>query len=265
MPSTHRAGDDLRLLVDAADRAAAAQHLYVAVVPGTTLEAHSAFYSYPPILAQALSPLVGLPFLVLLVGWGIAATAGFLAVARLLGDRDRRVLVGVAISLPYVFPFAIALLEGNANAWFPLVFGLGILAVMRSDRRTAVIAGVALAVGSALKIRPASVGLWWLFRWLWGGRRGSAGIVVAAGAVMLLLSVLAAGASPWIDYLAFLRSGAQSSDLVGPLNIGPASQVTMLFSGSDATARLLQAPVTLAAIGITILADRVADPIEGLA
>ncbi len=265
-----RAGDDLRLLVDAAGRAAAAQPLYVTVVPGMTLQAHSAFYSYPPIAAQALIPLAGLPFLVLFVGWGITATAGFLAVVRTWGDLDRHLLLYVAVGLPYVFPFAIALLEGNANAWFPVIFGLGILAVLRSDRRTAGIAGVALAAGAAAKLHPASVGLWWLIRWLRDGRRGSAGTVVAAGVVaggaILLLSILVGGTGPWIDYLAFLRSGTQTTNLVDPLNIGPASQVALLFNGSEATARLLQVPVTLAAIVVTIAAGaRLSDSIEGLA
>lgn len=265
-----RAGDDLRLLVDAAGRAAAAQPLYVTVVPGATLQAHSAFYSYPPVVAQALIPLAGLTFLVLFVGWGIAATAGFLAVVRTWGDRDSRLILGVAVGLPYVFPYVSALLEGNANAWFPVIFGLGILAVLRPDRRTAGIAGVALAAGAAAKLHPVSVGLWWLIRWLRDGRRGSAGTVVAAGVVaggaVLLLSVLVGGTGPWIDYLTFLRSGTQTANLVDPLNIGPASQVVLLFGGSEATARLLQIPVALAAVGITIAAGaRASDPIEGLA
>jgi hypothetical protein len=268
--SPPRAGDDLRLLLDAAGRGAAGQPLYVDVPPGTTLQASSLFYSYPPIMAQALVPLVGFPLALVLVGWGAAATAGFLAVVRALDDAGRHLVRQVAASLPYVFPFAITLLFGNANAWFPLMFGLGILAVLRPDRRTAGIAGVALAVGAAVKLHPGSVGLWWLVRWLRDGRRGSAGTVVAAflvaGLAVLLLSILVGGTGPWIDYLAFLRSGTQTADLVGPLNIGPASQVALLLGGSDATARVLQAPVALAALGITIVAAvRASDPVEGLA
>jgi hypothetical protein len=265
-----RAGDDLRLILDAAGRAAAGQPLYVAVIPGTVLQAHSAFYSYPPIVAQALVPLAGFPFLVVFVGWGLAATAGFLAVVRTFGDYDRHVLLYLGAGLPYVFPFAIALLEGNANAWFPVVFGLGILAVLHSNRRSAGFAGIALAVGAAMKLHPASVGLWWLVRWRRDGRRGSAGTVVAAGVAagvaILLLSLLVGGTRPWIDYLAFLGSGTQTANLVDPLNIGPASQVALQFGGSEATARLLQVPITLAAVGITIIAAlRPQDPVEGLA
>jgi len=265
-----RAGDDLRLLLDAAGRAAAGQPLYAVVSPETTLQASSLFYSYPPIVAQALVPLAGVPFVVVLVGWGIAATAGFLAVVRAFDDAGRHLVRQVAVSLPYIFPFAITLLFGNANAWFPLVFGLGIMAVLRPDRRTAGIAGVALALGAAAKLHPASVGLWWLVRWLREGRRGSAGTVVVAGVVaglaVLGVSLLVGGPGPWIDYLAFLRSGAQSADLASPLNIGPASQLALLVGGSEATARLLQALVTLAAVGITIMAAlRPRDPVEGLA
>jgi Glycosyltransferase family 87 len=265
-----RAGDDLRLLLDAAGRAAADQPLYLAEPPGTTLQASSLFYSYPPIVAQALVPLAGLPFVVVLVGWGAAATACFLAVVRALDSAGRYLVRQVAVGLPFVFPFAITLLFGNANAWFPLVFGLGILVVLRPDRRTAGIAGIALALGAAVKLHPASVGIWWLVRWLRNGRRGSAGTVAAAavvaGLAALLLSVLVGGPGPWIDYVAFLGSGSQTADLVSPLNIGPASQVALLLGGSEATARLLQVPVTLAAVGITIVAAfRPRDPVEGLA
>jgi hypothetical protein len=265
-----RAGDDLRLLLDAAGRAAAGQSLYLAVPPGTTLQASSLFYSYPPIVAQALVPLAGVPLVVLLVSWGITATAGFLAVVRAMDYAGRHLVRQVAVGLPYVFPFAITLLFGNANAWFPLVFGLGILAVLRPDRRTAGLAGVALAIGALVKLHPASVGLWWLVRWLRDGRQGTAGVVVVVaivtGVAVLLLSVLGGGTGPWADYVAFLRSGAQTADLAGSLNIGPASQVALLLGGSDATARLLQVGVTLAAVGITVIAAaRATDPVEGLA
>ncbi len=58
----------------------------------------------------------------------------------------------------------------------------------------------------------------------------------------------------------------QTADLAGSLNIGPASQVALLLGGSDATARLLQVGVTLAALGITVIAAaRASDPVEGLA
>ena len=265
-----RAGDDLRLLLDAAGRVASGQSLYPAVRPGTTLQASSLFYSYPPIVAQALVPLARVPLEVVLVGSGIAATAGFLTVVRAFDHADRHLVRQVAVGLPYAFPFAITLLFGNANAWFPLVFGLGILAVLRPNPRTAGIAGVALALAVAVKLQPATVGLWWLVRWLRDGRQGTAGMVVVAGivtgVVILLLSILVGGTGPWADYVAFLRSGAQTADLASPLNIGPASQVTLLLGGSDATARLLQVGVTLAALGITVVAaTRTSDPVEGLA
>lgn len=265
-----RAGDDLRLLLDAAGRAGAGLPLYTAGPTGTTLQADSLFFSYPPVVAQALVPLVSCPFVLVLLGWGAAATAGFLAVVRFLPGAGPLLTRQVAVGLPYVFPFAIALLFGNANAWFPLVFGLGILAAIRPDRRTAGLAGVALALAAAAKLHPASVGLWWFVRWLRDGRRGTAGTVVLAGLVtglaLLGASLLVGGAGPWIDYLAFLRSGTQAADLVGPLNIGPASQITLLVGGSDAAARSIQVFVTLAAVAITIVAAlRAGDPIEGQA
>jgi len=268
--SPPRAGDDLRLLLDAADRASAGQPLYAAVPSGATLQASSLFYSYPPIVAQALVPLAGVPFVAVLMGWGIAATAGFLAVTQSLNDAGGHLVRQVGAGLPYVFPFAVTLLFGNANAWFPLVFGLGILTLLRGDRRTAAIAGAGLAMAAVVKLHPASVGLWWLIRCVRNGCREPARTVffsaLLAGAAVLLVSLLIGGTGPWIDYVAFLRSGAQTADLASPVNVGPASQLALLLGGNDATARILQAAVTVAALAITaIAAVRASDPVEGLA
>ncbi len=253
-----RAGDDLRLLLDAAGRVAGGQPLYQAVPAGVTLQATSLFYSYPPIVAQVLVPLAGVPLPIVLVGWGAVASAAFLAVVRGLDDAGKGLLRQVAVALPYVYPFAIALLFGNATAWLPLLFGLGILALTRPGGRTAALAGIALAIGTAVKIHPASVGLWWLVTWLRDGRRGPAGTVVvvalAAGLLLLTASLVVGGSAPWLDYVAFLRSGSQNADLASPLNIGPASQITLLLGGGDATARALQISVALVAIAVTAIA-----------
>ena len=62
-----RAGDDLRVLVDAARRLLDGAPLYSTSAPSGSLVAESLFYSYPPPVAQALVPVAGLPLELLLV------------------------------------------------------------------------------------------------------------------------------------------------------------------------------------------------------
>ena len=57
-----RLGDDLRLLVDAGIRWRDGAPLYAPMPPGAALPAESLFYSYPPLVAQAMSLVAGIPF-----------------------------------------------------------------------------------------------------------------------------------------------------------------------------------------------------------
>ena len=72
-------------------------------------------------------------------------------------------------------------------------------------------------------------------------------------------SLLVGGISPWADYLAFLRGGAGQADIVSRLNIGPASQIALALGLSEAAARTIQVPVTLAALAATVAAGRLID------
>ena len=257
-----RAGDDLRLLVDAGQSWLAGQPLYVH--PAGALDATSLFYSYPPVVAQALAPVSGVPFGVILVAWAAGAIAGFALVARALA---RDVLLPAVAVAPFAWPFAIALVFGNLNAWFPLVFGLVLLGMLRPGRMTTTAGGIGLAAATVAKLHPASIGLWLLIRGVREGRASAAwrilGAALAGGAVIVGLSLLVGGVGPWADWVAFLRSGSASADLVSRVNIGPASQVALLLGLDEAAARSLQVVVTAAALGLTVLAAwRVRDATE---
>ena len=261
-----RAGDDLRLLLNAAGRAAAGQPLYLAVPPGTTLQASSLFYSYPPLVAQALVPLAALPFGVALGGWAVGAVAGLAALAHRLGRMSRSVTLPAVALAAFVYPFAIALLFGNLNVWFPLLFGLVLLAVLSPGRGSAVAGGAALAVASVAKLHPATLGAWLLARRLRDGPAGPTGRILAVAIVgglgLLAASLLLGGIGPWADYLTFLQGGAAQADIVSPLNIGPTSQIALALGLGDATARTIQVPVTLAALVTTVAAGRfLEDPV----
>jgi hypothetical protein len=261
-----RAGDDLRLLIDAATRWQAGATLYAPAGPGSSLVAEGLFYSYPPLVAQALVPLVALPFGLVLGGWAVGAAAGFATVTHLLGKLGRSVTLPAIALAAFVYPFAIAVLFGNFNAWFPLLFGLVLLAVLSPGRGSTVAAGVALAVASAAKLHPATLGVWLLARRWRDGPLGPSGrilaVAVASGLLLVAVSLVIGGIGPWADYLAFLRGGAGQADIVSRLNVGPASQIALALGLSEAAARTIQVPVTLAALATTAAAGRlIEDPV----
>ena len=262
-----RLGDDLRLLVDAGMRWRDGAPLYATVPPGTALEAEALFYSYPPLVAQAMSLVAGIPFPAFFVAWTAGAAVALGAAAALLG-RDGRAVAWRALALsPFVYPLAVALLLGNVNAWFPAAFGLVLAAVFAGGRAMPLAGGVALAIASLVKLHPASLGLWLLVRGLREGRSGRSYRVLAVAAVvgigLLAASAALGGVGPWGDYVAFLRGGAGTADLVSLLNVGPASQLALLLGLSDAIARGLQVGVTVVALAGTVAAARLLDdPVE---
>jgi hypothetical protein len=261
-----RAGDDLRLLVGAATRWRDGAPLYIGAGSSGSLVAEGLFYSYPPVVAQALVPLAVLPFELVLGGWALGAVAGLASVAHRLGRMGRGVTLPAVALAAFVYPFAIAVLFGNLNAWFPLLFGLVLLAVLSPGRGSAVAGGIALAVASATKLHPATLGLWLLARRWRDGPAGPSGriltVAVACGLGLVAVSLLVGGVGPWADYVAFLRGGAVQADIVSPLNVGPASQIAQAFGLSEAAARVIQMPVTLAALAASVSAGRLfKDPV----
>jgi len=261
-----RAGDDLRLLVDAARRLLDGESLYSSVPASGSLEAEGLFYSYPPPVAQALGPVSGLPLELLLVLWGAGSVAGLVLVAGRLGRPAGGLILPTLALAPFTFPFAVALLFGNLNAWFPLAFGLLLVGVLGGSRRETLAGGAALAVVSVAKLHPATLVLWLVARAA-RERRPTPEFLAASAALVAGLGIIAAslvldGVAPWNDYLVFLRSGAATSDLASPLNIGPASQLALLLGLEDGQVRSVQVVVFLAVLGVSIAAGwRVRDPV----
>ena len=163
-----RAGFDLTLLLDAARKVLNGQSPYdPAILAGASPDAVSLFYSYPPPVAQAMTLLAWLPDGVALILWGSAATLslGYIA-SRLatVADRDpvRTAIQAICVA-PLVFPFAIAVLFGNLDVWYPLAYGAVLLAALPgSSRRGRILAGVALGAIIVAKLQPAPMLLWLL-------------------------------------------------------------------------------------------------------
>ena len=121
-------------------------------------------------------------------------------------------MIVVGACAPLTLPFAVGLLFGNLDAWFPFMYGAMLLAAVAPSRGKAVGGGVALAL-AAVKLHPASLGLWFLARAFRDRRaegREAAGLVVATAAVVGALivgaSVLIGGTAVWSDYLDVVRA-----------------------------------------------------------
>lgn len=270
-----RAGFDLGLLLDAARRVTAGQSPYdPSMLAGTSPDAASLFYSYPPLVAQAMTLLAWLPNAVVLVLWAIGASLGLgLVTWRLavVADRAQPALDAVkAVAIvPLVLPFAVATLFGNLDAWYGLAFGSVVLVVLArpSDRRVSVAGGIALGLVSVAKLHPASLLVWFALRWF-HDRPGSWGrtlvAAVATGVVCVVISVLIGGLGPWQDYVSVVRAGAGAS-VIDARNVGPVSLLGQLVPLSADGVRLVQLVVSLVAVLVTaIAAIRVRDPLASL-
>jgi hypothetical protein len=264
------AGFDLELLLEAGRRIAAGQSPYdPAIVGGAVVQAESLFYSYPPPVAQVMRLVAGLPTGLVLLGWGAAATAATASVAVVVARRlgwsgtAAAVALPTVAVLPFVFPFAIALLFGNLDAWFPAVYGLLLVGALRPSGASARAAGIALGAATVAKLHPASLGVWFVLRG--SAERRVAAVAAIAAVVIIGLSIAAGGLDPWRDYLAVVAAGSRA-DLLDGRNVGPAVQLALLTGASEGAVRVIQAAVSLGAIALTAWAAlRRSDPVESLA
>jgi hypothetical protein len=269
-----RAGFDLALLLDGARRVLAGASPYdPAMLAGASPDAVDLFYSYPPPVAQAMALVSWLPNGVVLLLWGIGATLGFGLVAARLALLDARPALPMAIRAiaiaPLVLPFAIAVLFGNLDAWYPLAYGALLLAALPgASRRTQVAGGVAVAFVSIAKLHPAPLLLWIALR-AWQARGGPMGrvllAVVVTGIAVLAVSLVVGGLQPWLDYVAVVRAAAGSA-LVDARNAAPVSLIGQLTGFGDPRLRGLQLLVVAGVVVVTVVAAlRVRDPLFSLA
>jgi Glycosyltransferase family 87 len=264
------AGFDLELLLGAGRRIGAGQSPYdPALVGGAVVQAESLFYSYPPPVAQLMRLLAPFPTGVVLVAWAAGATAAMaavcVAIARRSGwsGRSTAVVLPVVAVAPFAFPFAIAVLFGNLDVWFPAVYGLLLLGVVRPVASSTLVAGVALAGASVAKLHPASLLLWFALRGATGRR--IAGVAIAGVLAIVGLTIAVGGLDAWRDYIAVVMAGTHA-DLLDGRNVGPAVQLALLTGANESAVRVLQAVVSIGAVALTAWAAlRRSDPVESLA
>jgi Glycosyltransferase family 87 len=268
------AGFDLELLLRAGRDVAAGRSPYdPAMVAGAAPVAERLFYSYPPVVAQFVAIFAGVPSGVMLVVWDAAAVAGLAAVAGILTRRfapelaASRVVIPLICVTPIIFPFAVGLLFGNLDVFFPALYGLLLLGIAGERGGWApIVGGAAATLASVTKLHPASLLLWLGVRALRSdtARRAMLAAVIT-GVAIVSFSLLIGGAAPWSEYVAVVRAGS-GADLVDPRNAGPAAQIALWTGGGEAFARTLQIPVTLLSLAVTVAAAwSKRDAVESLA
>jgi hypothetical protein len=258
------AGFDLELLLAAGRDVAAGRSPYdPAIVAGAAPAGTQLFYSYPPLVAQAMSLLAGLPAGAVFAAWSVTAVAGVGIAAfllrRALGVRleSGLAIAGAVAASAVVLPFAIGILFGNVDAFFPLLYGLLLAGCLAWGRPAQLVGGAAIAVAALVKVHPASIGIWLVARLVRARREGRSwpvnGVVVGsavAGAALLGLSLIAGGLAPWLEY-AKVAGVIGGSDLLDPRNAGLAAQVALLAGGDNGLVRMLQLPVAVGAAAVS--------------
>ena len=277
---------DLELLLQGGRLVAGGHSPYdPSLIAGRTVEIQSLFYSYPPIVAQLTSLVAAIPSPVIFGAWIASSIAALAVVARVIRDRFAPampwlvpVLASVALA-PLWFPYTVGALFGNLDVFFPALYGLMLVAgsvdgSRSTDRRLAVVGGVALALASITKLHPGLLALWFLLRGLRatrgsGNRLPIAWLVLAAAAVtglaILAVSLIVGGVQPWLDYLGVLKAST-NVDLLDYRNLGPVAQIVMLLGPGPGAIGPMQAGMLALAVAVTAWsALRVDDPLESFA
>ena len=283
------AGFDLELLLTGGRRVAAGLSPYEpAMLAGQSVGITTLFYSYPPLVAQAFAPFAGVPsvvmFATLLLVAPLAAAAVSSSIARLSTVRltERQAFLVVLATLPFWFPFTLAMMFGNLDLLFVAFYGLILLAVLPAapSRGSVIGAGAAVAVATLTKLHPAVLGVWLLARGVREWRRGDArvtlvgpglprswaiaGVAAVVGLAAVGVSLLVGGPAPWADYVTVLRASTVV-DLLDPRNLGPAVQIALALNLDQGAIAPIQSVVVVLALGVAVVsALAVDDPLESL-
>jgi Glycosyltransferase family 87 len=267
------AGFDLELLLRAGRDVAAGRSPYdPALLAGTAPNATRLFFSYPPLVAQAFAVVAFIPSGFAFAAFAVGAVAALTAASERVRGAIRATASAGAVALAVLavasltFPFAIAVLFGNVDAFFPAFYGLALVAAVSPARSAGIAGGVAIAVATGTKLYPAGLGLWFAVRSLRERRALLTVLVAIVGAlVLLVVSLVVGGPDPWRDYVT-VAGAVSRAELLDPANVAPAAMLARLLGRDSDFARLAQVAIALAAVVATVWAAwRRPDPVESLA
>jgi Glycosyltransferase family 87 len=229
-------GFDARAYLDAGRRLVDGKVVYDTSI--AQAGAAGLYYYSPPFTLLALPfSLLPEPFDVL--GWLAAILAAFgLGVALLPVSRDVRWLVVLLAGLSWPFAYAVKL--GQVGPILFLCFAIGWRWMDRPARL-----GLAMAVGTVVKLQPAI-----LFVWAALTRRWAAiGVGLIALALAGIVASAVGGIDGWAAWLTILRS--ISAPIVTPHNFTPGA-IAYQVGLSEAAATAVQGLNTILVLGLVL-------------
>lgn len=239
-------GYDLAAYVAAAQRVAAGGTPYQPeTLDGPFSAGPGGLYLYAPPLAALLAPISGLPFEALAAGWWILRVAALAGACALLPAPTwvRGALLGVAA---ISYPVLIDLNLGNVSL---VVLLLTVCAWRWLDRPAG-----SIAVALALALRPTLVVLpiWSLLRRQWR----AVAWTVAAGLVVILLSLPLVGLGAYRDYLTVVRNLSDLTGVARNVDLGSAALLLGLSPELARVALLVGYALGVLAIALGLRRDR---------
>ncbi|HEY7736741.1 MAG TPA: glycosyltransferase family 87 protein [Candidatus Limnocylindrales bacterium] len=224
----------------AARRLLAGQPLY-----DTSFQTSGTFglFYYPPPFILIVLPFTLLPASAATWAWIGALVACFAAGVVLLPVSTRvRWLIVLAAAIQW--PFAYALKLGQVGPLLFLCFAVGWRWLDR-----ALPLGGGIAVGALVKIQPALLIVWAAL----SGRRRAAGVAVAIGLVVALVTTLLTGFGAWFDFADLVRR--VSDPITTPKNLTPGAVAYQLGLERGAAAGI-QLAATVAVLGLVVVSAR---------
>jgi hypothetical protein len=201
----------------------------VGTCPGT--------YTYPPVFALAIVPWLALGGAAAGL-WCLAMAACLLVGVALLPVRpDVRWLIVVVAALDWPLLYAVKL--GQVE---PILFLLFAATWRWLDRPWVV--GLATAAGTLVKVQPALVAVWAAVT----GRRGAAGIALAAAAAGAAAAALLTGVAAWATYAELL--GSLGGKLTTAHNFAPGAVAYQAGLCTDVAAAVQLASAVVAAAAL---------------
>jgi hypothetical protein len=172
-------------------------------------------YLYPPLLATLVAPIAALfaDFRAAMWVWaaggaGLTVVATW-TVARAAGIRQPRAVLLLIAATFALAPVIFELIMGNVHLLLLGLLGTAWLALRRGSVQGELLAGIAIAVASLVKVFPAVLLLWLLLT----GRWRAAFAAIGAGAAIVVATLPVTGHEAWLLYPRVLANLGPPSEL----------------------------------------------------
>ena len=232
---------DFRVYYDAAHLLGSGKPLYEGI--------EGMGYLYPPLMAQLLMPVaLNASFQTTYAIWFVVNVALLIATVALLSRQTRRPL-WLWLVAPLFMPALQAIAIGQVTILLLALFAGAWLAVEREQRD---LAGVLLALATWIKVFPAFVIVYFIWRRDWRVVRGA----LIGGVAFGILQIVISGLTPMIDMLDVLFSLSSSGqDRLVAVNASLLGFTSQLFQAHYNVTSLIVSPLlyTISRVALTLL------------